>query len=49
LSSDDDEGGEVLDFDASDRLHPELRILDHLHLLDRVLGEARGGPPIEPR
>ena len=39
----DDEGREVLDLDAPDRLHAELRVLLHLDLLDAVLREARGG------
>src|SRR3954468_505763 len=41
LVVDDDEGGEVLDLDAPDRLHAELGVLDDLDLADAVLGEAR--------
>src|SRR4051794_14824922 len=36
LVVDDDEGGEVDDLDAPDRLHPELGIFDHLDTLDAV-------------
>jgi len=35
----DDEGREVLDLDAPDRLHAELGILQRLHLPEAVLGE----------
>src|SRR5258707_12601640 len=38
----DDESREVLDLDAPDRFHAELGILQHLDLLDDVLGQDRG-------
>jgi hypothetical protein len=41
LVVDDDEGREVLDLDLPDRLHAELGVLEHLDLLDAVLGQAR--------
>src|SRR3546814_21089480 len=48
----DDEGGEVLDFDAPDGLHAELGIFEAFDLPDAVEGEARrraAHPPgIEP-
>src|ERR1041384_7480698 len=44
LVVDDDEGREVLDLDAPDRLHAELGIFDHLDLFDAVLGEVRRRP-----
>src|SRR3546814_13801332 len=37
----DDEGGEVLDFDAPDGLHAELGIFEAFDLADAVEGEAR--------
>src|SRR6476620_3087062 len=37
----DDEGREVLDLDAPDRFHAELRVLQHLDLPDAVLGQDR--------
>src|SRR5215470_8855248 len=40
---DDDEGREIDDFNAPDRLHAELRIFDAFDLLDAMLGEIRGG------
>src|ERR1700721_840052 len=43
LVVDHDEGGEILDLDAPDRLHAELGIFDRLDLLDAVLGEIGGG------
>ena len=39
----DDEGREVLDFYATDRLHAEFVILYGLHALDAFLGQASGG------
>src|SRR5690348_1516046 len=39
LVIDDDEGGEVLDLDAPDRLHTKLWIFHHFDLLDAVLGQ----------
>src|SRR5258708_32827896 len=45
LVVDHDEGGEILHLDAPDRLHAELRIFDHLDLLDAVLGEIGGSAP----
>mmetsp|Transcript_61357 Transcript_61357/g.171322 ORF Transcript_61357/g.171322 Transcript_61357/m.171322 type:complete len:421 (-) Transcript_61357:724-1986(-) len=36
----DNESREILDLDAPHRLHAELLVLDHLHLLDRVLREV---------
>src|SRR5262245_16602099 len=42
LVVDDDEGWKILDLDPPDRLHTELGILDHLDLLDAVLGEVGG-------
>src|SRR5690349_12264578 len=45
----DDEGGEVDDLDLPDRLHPELRVLEHLDLTDAVLGEARGRAADRPQ
>jgi Kef-type K+ transport system membrane component KefB len=44
LVVDHDEGGEVLDLDPPDRLHAQLRVLEHLDLADAVLGQAGGGP-----
>ena len=41
LVVDDDERGEVLDLDLPDRLHAELGVLEHLDVLDAVLGEPR--------
>src|SRR6185437_8234329 len=41
LVVDDDEGGEIDHLDAPDRLHAELGVLEHLDLLDAVLGEPR--------
>src|SRR3990167_10757805 len=40
----DDEGREVLDLDAPDRFHPELRVFQHLDLLDDVLRQDRRRP-----
>src|SRR3546814_19023174 len=40
LVVDDDEGGEVLDLDLPDRLHPQLGVLDHPALADAVPGQA---------
>src|SRR3954464_912020 len=48
LVVDHDEGGEVLDLDLPDRLHPELGILQHLDRLDAVLGEPGGGAADRP-
>jgi hypothetical protein len=42
LVVDDDEGRDVLDFDAPDRLHAELGIFHDLDLADEVLRKARG-------
>src|SRR5512139_2963819 len=36
------EGREVLDLDPPDGLHPELRVVDALHLLDVLLRQDRG-------
>mmetsp|Transcript_47541 Transcript_47541/g.128272 ORF Transcript_47541/g.128272 Transcript_47541/m.128272 type:complete len:368 (-) Transcript_47541:832-1935(-) len=36
----DNESREILDLDAPHRLHAELLVLDHFHLLDRVLREV---------
>src|SRR4029078_3315253 len=41
LVVDDDEGREILDLDAPDRLHAEFGIFHHLDLLDAVLGKVR--------
>src|SRR3546814_9535910 len=43
LVVDDDEGGELLDLDPPDRLHPELREFLHLDLPDRVQRQLGGG------
>lgn len=43
LVVDDDERREVLDLDLPHGLHPELRVLQHLHALDRVFREDRRG------
>mmetsp|Transcript_13789 Transcript_13789/g.40850 ORF Transcript_13789/g.40850 Transcript_13789/m.40850 type:complete len:298 (+) Transcript_13789:36-929(+) len=43
LVVDDNECGEVFDLDAPDGLHAELRVLQHLHLLDVVLRENGRG------
>src|SRR5260221_4970874 len=40
LVVDDDEGREIHDLDAPDRLHAELGIFHHFDLLDAVLGEV---------
>jgi hypothetical protein len=42
LAVDDDEGREVFDLDAPDRLHAELGIFHDLDLADAVLRKARG-------
>src|SRR5712664_424658 len=42
LVVDDDEGREIHDFDAPDRLHAKLGIFHGLDLLDAVLGEVGG-------
>ena len=42
LVVDDDEGREILDLDAPDRLHAEFGIFEHLDLADAVLGQPRG-------
>src|SRR5262245_43189949 len=42
LVVDDDEGRKILHLDAPDRLHAELRVLEHLDLLDAALGQVRG-------
>lgn len=39
LVVDEDEGGEVLDFDLPDSLHTEFGILEELNILDRILSE----------
>jgi hypothetical protein len=39
----DDEGGEVHDLYAANRLHPEFIILYGLYALDALLGQASGG------
>src|SRR5271168_3321144 len=43
LVVDDDEGREVFDLDAPDRLHAELGIFEHLDAPDAVLREPCGG------
>src|SRR5262245_33660322 len=42
LVVDDDERGEVDDVDLPHRLHPQLRVLEDVDLLDAVFGEPRG-------
>ena len=39
----DDEGREVLDFYATDRLHAEFVVLYGLYALDALLGQSSGG------
>src|SRR5258708_12801537 len=41
LVVDNDERGEIDDFDTPDRLHAELGVFEQLDLLDAVLREAR--------
>jgi NADPH:quinone reductase len=43
LVVDDDEGREILDLDAPDRLHAKLGIFDDRDLLDAMLGKVCGG------
>src|SRR6185312_17298348 len=43
LVVDDDEGREILDLDAPDRLHAEFGIFHHLDLLDAVFGKVGRG------
>mmetsp|Transcript_29571 Transcript_29571/g.50209 ORF Transcript_29571/g.50209 Transcript_29571/m.50209 type:complete len:587 (-) Transcript_29571:115-1875(-) len=45
----DDEGREVHDLDPPDGLHAQLRILQHLHLLDAVLRQDRRRAPNRPQ
>src|SRR5437763_1399921 len=44
LVVDDDEGGEIGDLDAPDRLHAQLLVFEQLDLFDAVLGEPRCRP-----
>src|SRR4026209_462803 len=44
LIVDDNEGGEVLDLDAPNGFHAQLRVFDHFHFLDAVLRKPRGWP-----
>src|SRR5690606_26526161 len=43
LVIDDDESGKIDDLDLPNRLHSELRVLEHLDLLDAILREAGRG------
>lgn len=43
LIIDEDEGGEILDFNLPDSLHSEFGILEEFDLLDRILSEYGSG------
>ena len=43
LIVDEDEGGEILDFNLPDSLHTEFGILEEFYLLDRILSEDGSG------